>query len=207
MNDTPRTDEISSLLDAGLRFEPIKKVQQLECELNEAKAELKRLKSPTPPNEPTEIMSATYWRKEAWAAQTERDALQKELNEANATPMNVIHSAKMVTEWMECEHQRDAWRKVADELVGLIKMWHYIKNVQPDDDMEAIAAYEKLKAKSEKDLITHCLFCEKPVDLFKLSLEDFANPEKQNTLGKLPERGEVVWKCPHCGCFNSEYDE
>ena len=86
---TPRTAEAVRLCKViSSAFGPMvgaDDMEKLERELNEARAELSRLKSPTPPNEPTEIMSTTYWRKEAWDAQSERDQIRKVCDELAGT--------------------------------------------------------------------------------------------------------------------------
>ena len=97
---TPRTDAAKQTVtilssrcglarkeyDGGeIEYVCVEDMAKLEQELNEARAELSRLKSPTPPNEPTEIMSTTYWRKEAWDAQSERDQLRKVVDELAGT--------------------------------------------------------------------------------------------------------------------------
>jgi hypothetical protein len=50
--------------------------------------------------------------------------LERELGEANrliaelrSTPINAIHAAKLVTEWMECENERDQFKQRVESLV------------------------------------------------------------------------------------------
>lgn len=125
-------------------------VIKLRAELEAARRELERLKTPTPPTEPTEVMSTQYWRQEAWRAQKENAQLAAALVPLEHTVRVFLtdhqgFNAAAREQWkLQCANARKAMADstaLRDLLAPTIELLNRL-----DDDTDSVVLQESIKA-------------------------------------------------------------